>query len=101
LVHQGAYDDGNLFEEDRIAGRNEFIQLQDIRRIERAIEAETVRLHPDDGQSTLRWVENLRAKDYLLGFKSKSDPPPPSSGLVADVFTLMVQTKWQRKIFEK
>ncbi|KAJ7867319.1 hypothetical protein B0H13DRAFT_2351978 [Mycena leptocephala] len=101
LVHQGAYDDDNLFNEDRIAGRNEFIQLQDIRRIEKAIEAETVCLHPDDGQSTLRWVENLRAKDYLLGFKLKSDPPPPSSGLAADVFTLMVRTKWQRKMFAK
>jgi hypothetical protein len=62
---------------------------------------ETVQLHPDDGQSTIRWVENLRAKGHLLGFKSKTDPSPPDSGVPEDAFTLMTQTDWQRHMFQK
>ncbi|KAK7055933.1 hypothetical protein R3P38DRAFT_2761082 [Favolaschia claudopus] len=104
-VHRGIYDNDNLFEEDLddgfVASRTEFIQLRDIRRIQKDIEAETVRLHKDDGQSTLQWVEKLRADGHLLGFKSKTDPPPPGSGLAPDVFSLMVQTKWQQKMFVK
>ncbi|KAJ6557623.1 hypothetical protein B0H19DRAFT_884853, partial [Mycena capillaripes] len=55
LVHGDVYNDDNTFEDDDdngvVASRNDFIQLKDIRRIEKAIEAESVRLHPDDGQS--------------------------------------------------
>ncbi|KAJ7110912.1 hypothetical protein C8R44DRAFT_533129, partial [Mycena epipterygia] len=55
LIHQGVYDADDLFENDLTGGpvahRAEFIQLRDIRRIEKDIEAETVRLHPDDGLS--------------------------------------------------
>ncbi|KAJ7092325.1 hypothetical protein B0H15DRAFT_777313 [Mycena belliarum] len=105
LIHRGVYDSDALFEGefdgDAVAARTEFIQLRDIRRIEKDIEAETVRLNPDDGLSTLQWVRNLEAKGHLLGFKSKSDTPPPGSGLDRDVFTLMVQTDWQRCMFKK
>ncbi|KAJ7488704.1 hypothetical protein B0H11DRAFT_1720367 [Mycena galericulata] len=73
MMHRGAYDKDDLFEQDLdanfVAERTEFIVLRDIRRIEKGIEAEAVRLHPDDGQSTMRWVENLRNKGHLLGFK--------------------------------
>jgi hypothetical protein len=91
----------NYDEEDVPADRSEFIQLSDIRRIEKEIEAESVRFHSDDGLSTLQWVKQLEAKGHLLGFKAKSDPPPPGSGLDADVFTLMLQTNWQRTMFQK
>ncbi|KAJ7210954.1 hypothetical protein C8J57DRAFT_1097961 [Mycena rebaudengoi] len=105
LIHHGVYHEDALFEQDldgtAVAARSEFIQLRDIRRIEKKLEAENVRLHPDDGRSTLLWVENLRAKDHLLGFKSKTDPPPPSSNLASDVFFLAFQTSWQRKMFAK
>ncbi|KAJ7691317.1 hypothetical protein B0H17DRAFT_1133839 [Mycena rosella] len=80
----------------RVAKRTEFIELQDIRRIQKGIEAETVRLHPDDGQSTLQWIERLRRAGHLLGFKSKTDPIPPGSDLTPDIFMLMIQTDWQR-----
>ncbi|KAJ7282530.1 hypothetical protein C8J57DRAFT_1554562 [Mycena rebaudengoi] len=66
-----------------VAARTEFIQLRDIRRIQKEIEAENIRLAPDDGLSTQRWVEILRTKSHLLGFKSKLDPPP-GSGLALD-----------------
>lgn len=74
-----------------------FIQLRDILRTKKDIEAETVRLHPDDGESIRVWVEELCRQGFLLGFKAKSDPPPPGSGLESDMFSLMVQTKWQQK----
>ncbi|KAJ7241759.1 hypothetical protein C8J57DRAFT_1084823 [Mycena rebaudengoi] len=85
MLHRGVYDQDTLFEcdlnADSVAARTEFIELRDIRRIEKDIEAEAVRLHPDDGQSILKWVERLKAKGYLLGFKSKTDPAPPGSGI--------------------
>jgi hypothetical protein len=77
------------------------IQLHDIRRIEKQIEAETVHLDPDNGISTLRWVHNLQRKGQLLGFKSRSDPPPLGSGLDQDIFVCMIQTNWQRSMFAK
>ncbi|KAJ7225616.1 hypothetical protein GGX14DRAFT_386431 [Mycena pura] len=106
-LHRGVYnsDSEDFVEQDPdenlVATRNEFIQLKDIRRIEKEIENETVQLDPDDGRSTLLWVVNLREKGQLLGFKSKTDPPPAGSGLEANVFTLSVQTGWQRKMFRK
>ncbi|KAJ7754950.1 hypothetical protein DFH07DRAFT_773516 [Mycena maculata] len=103
LIHRGVYDSNNLFDEDldpnSVVSRMEFIQLRDIHRRQKEIEAETVRLDRDDGISTLRWVNNLRAKDSVLGFKSRTNPPPPDSGLNPDVFTLMIQTRQQRRIF--
>ncbi|KAJ7161863.1 hypothetical protein C8R43DRAFT_880427 [Mycena crocata] len=105
LLHHGVYDDEDTFENDldgaHVASRAEFIQLRDVRRIETEIEAETVRLHPDDGLSTLKWVEHMDAKGHILGFKSKTDPPPPGSGLAQDLFTLMIQTRWQQRMFQK
>ncbi|KAK6971284.1 hypothetical protein R3P38DRAFT_3242736 [Favolaschia claudopus] len=103
LIHGGVYHQDSLFDSDdtTTASRNDFIQLQDIRRIEKAIEAESIRLHSGDGESTLLWVERLRAQGMLLGFKAKSQPPPADSGLEPDVFILMVQTKWQKQKFEQ
>ncbi|KAJ7746841.1 hypothetical protein DFH07DRAFT_691342, partial [Mycena maculata] len=53
IIHGGVYDQDDLFERDETvkAARSEFIELRDIRRIEKEIEAENVRLHPDDGES--------------------------------------------------
>jgi hypothetical protein len=102
LVHRGAYHNNTQSDDDledtSNPVRTEFIQLRDIRRIEKDIKAEDIQLDSDDGRSTLLWVKRLRANGYLLGFKSKTDPPPPNSYLAPDVFTLMVQTGWQRKM---
>jgi hypothetical protein len=82
------YDQDDLFEQDldgsSVADHTEFITLRDIRRIGKDIEAENVRLHPDDGQFTLKWVDTLQRKGHLLGFKSKTDPSPPGSNVPAD-----------------
>jgi hypothetical protein len=73
LIHHGVYDNDDVFErdldDDFVAARSEFMQLKDIQHIEKEIEADSVRLNPDDDLSTIRWVENLRIKGHLLGFK--------------------------------
>ncbi|KAJ6540761.1 hypothetical protein B0H19DRAFT_872761, partial [Mycena capillaripes] len=55
LLHRDVYDNDDLFEHDldetHVADRTEFIPLRDIWRIAKDIEAENVRLHPDDGKS--------------------------------------------------
>ncbi|KAJ7745826.1 hypothetical protein DFH07DRAFT_725469, partial [Mycena maculata] len=98
IIHGGVYDQDDLFEHDETVNA-ELIKLRDIRRIEKEIEAESVRLHPDDGESTLKWVKILHAKGHLLGFKSRTDPPPRGSDLPPDLFLLMIQTEWQRRMF--
>ncbi|KAJ7107299.1 hypothetical protein C8R43DRAFT_905769, partial [Mycena crocata] len=103
LVHNGVYSGDDAFDTDfepgHVAARSEFIQLKDIQRIEKDLGAESIRLHPDDGQSTTLWVEKLRAKDYILAFKSRTDPSPPGSQLASDIFFLAIQTPWQRRMF--
>jgi hypothetical protein len=79
--------------------RNDFIMLADIRCIEKAIEAETVRLECDDGKSVFLWAERLRAMDSLLGFKSCVCVAPPESRLAKEVFVLAFQTPSQRDQF--
>ncbi|KAF7372423.1 SWIM-type domain-containing protein [Mycena venus] len=105
MLHRGVYDHDELFTQDLdanyVASRMEFIELRDIRRIEKEIEAEAIRLHPDDGQSTILWVQRLRNKGHLLAFKSKTDPVPPGSNLTHNLFLLAIQTDWQRQIFAK
>lgn len=82
-----------------IPHRNDFITLADVCRIEKAIEAETIHLDPDDGKSTFLWVEQLCASNSLLGFKSRACLVPLGSKLADDAFVLMVQTPSQREQF--
>ena len=81
--------------------RNDFITLADVRRIEKAIEAEAIRLEHDDGKSVFLWAEKLRVADSLLGFKSCACPAPPESGLADDAFVLAFQTPSQRDQFHR
>jgi hypothetical protein len=109
LVHNGTYKDQAQFndasdedpDDDWPPLRTDFVQLRDVRRIEKAIEAEEIQLHTDDGLSTLSWIEQLRERGHLLGFKSKTNSPPLDSNLAGDVFSLMFQTGWQRRMFRK
>ncbi|KAI0047191.1 hypothetical protein FA95DRAFT_1492871 [Auriscalpium vulgare] len=52
------------FRADRESGildRDSFVKMTDIRRIERLVEAETIRLDQDDGRSCLRWADKLHS----------------------------------------
>ncbi|KAJ7673541.1 hypothetical protein B0H17DRAFT_1140875 [Mycena rosella] len=66
LLHGGVYEDDGPLENDLdntdntgVTTRAEFIELCDIQSIQKDIEAETVRLHPDDGESSMLWVKQL------------------------------------------
>ena len=62
LVHRGVYqlDDVNAdADATQQIHRDSFVTMSDIYRLKKDIDAETTRIHPDDGQSTLSWVERL------------------------------------------
>ncbi|KAF8074779.1 hypothetical protein FPV67DRAFT_1364291, partial [Lyophyllum atratum] len=80
---------------------NDFIKLADIHRIEKAIEAEFIRLDRDDGRSTFDWAQRLQTEDSLLAYKSVACPAPPNSGLAKDSFCLIIQTELQRRLFHE
>lgn len=56
-------------------------------------------MHKDDGQSILQWVARL--KGDILAFKSSAEAAPAGSGLDPDTFVLILQTEYQREVFEK
>ncbi|KAJ7757388.1 hypothetical protein DFH07DRAFT_958746 [Mycena maculata] len=80
---------------------SEFVTAADIRKIEKEIEVETIRLDAQDGQSTKECVENLRKRGELMGFKGSSDASPAGSSLASDTFALCVQTKYQSECWQK
>ncbi|KAJ7091313.1 hypothetical protein C8R43DRAFT_835691, partial [Mycena crocata] len=108
---------GNVHTEDNLenlrskpSGRNEFVTAADVRQIEVRQYAsenfvithtETIRLDAQDGQSTKEWVENLRKRGELLGFKASADVAPTGSSLASDTFALCLQTKYQRECWTK
>lgn len=55
----------------------------------------------DDRQSVLLWVDQLRKDGNILTFKSSADSMPKDSGLDEDAFVLVMQTPYQREVFEK
>lgn len=83
------------------ARRSEFCTRADIRRIEKMIEEETVRLASQDGESVLKWVKVLRERGHYVEIKTSSDQPPPDSNLDKDSFVLIIQTKYQRECWQK
>lgn len=81
--------------------QNEFISRADIRRVEKSIEEETIRLGQKDGESVLAWAQRLEAQGALLAFKPANDTPPNGSNLDSDVFVLIIQTKYMREKWEE
>jgi hypothetical protein len=75
--------------------------MADIRRIQKGIEAEDIRMHSKDSLSTLEWVNRCREDGSLLAFKASSDPAPLNSELDADAFALCIQTRYQQECWEK
>ncbi|KAI0037342.1 hypothetical protein FA95DRAFT_1507072, partial [Auriscalpium vulgare] len=53
--------------------RDEFVTLADIRRIQKGIQAENIRLHPDDGMSARLWIERLRKRGIPVAWMLSSD----------------------------
>lgn len=100
VINGDVYDTPELME-TRPASRDEFVQMADILRIQKLLEKETIRLHSNDGLSSLKWIEALKKDGSILAFKSSSDPPPEGSGLAPDVFVLCIQTTYQKQLFSR
>jgi hypothetical protein len=49
----------------------------------------------------MKWVDILKDEDAFLGVKAKTDTPQPGLGLADDLFYLMIQTVFQRKMYKK
>ena len=65
------------------------------------IESEQVCLHKNDGESVLELVVRLCKEDAILTFKSGGDPAPTDSTLADNAFVLIMQSAFQKKVFEK
>ncbi|KAJ7645737.1 hypothetical protein B0H17DRAFT_1215974 [Mycena rosella] len=92
------YREGNLDDlRSKRADRRHFATRADIRRIQKMIEEETIRLASGDGASVLAWVQKLRDEGHFVFLKRSDEPPPPGSNLDPDSFVLIIQTKYQRE----
>ena len=65
------------------------------------IEAENIRLDKNDGESVLHWVEKLRESGEIIAFKSSTGAVPDRSALAKDAFVLVIQTEYQKEVYQK
>jgi hypothetical protein len=79
--------------------RDQFISLQDVCRMARAVKEENIRLHKEDAISTKLWVDRLKAKNTHIFYKNKLDPPPSGLKLQGKDFILCIQTTFQADVF--
>ncbi|KAJ8089203.1 hypothetical protein PM082_014451 [Marasmius tenuissimus] len=64
------------------ANRSEFATRADVRRIQKVIEEEMIRLASQDGASVLEWVKNLQGLGHFVELKTSANNPPPDSLLL-------------------
>ena len=65
------------------------------------IESEQIRLYQHNGESVLEWVAWLRKDDAVLAFKSGADPALKDLNLADNAFVLIMQSAFQRRVFEQ
>ncbi|KAF5333556.1 hypothetical protein D9611_002587 [Ephemerocybe angulata] len=95
-------EEGNSSASDADVSRSEFISRSDVRRVERIIEEESIRLAKKDGPSVLRWVEKLRSEGHYVFLKTSSDASAATSvRLDSDAFVLIIQTQYQQECWQK
>ncbi|KAJ7572765.1 hypothetical protein C8J56DRAFT_806601, partial [Mycena floridula] len=105
-MQRGIHKESNLDhlrDDNRKSTRSEFITMADIRRIQKGIEAEDIRMHTKDSLSTLEWVNRCREEGSLLAFKASSDLPPEGSTMDPEdkTFFLGIQTRYQQECWEE
>ena len=81
--------------------RNQFATRADVRRIQKTIEEELIRLAAQDGASVLEWVKQLRERGHFVELKTSAEPPPANSYLERNSFILIIQTRYQRECWGK
>lgn len=99
-MHGKVYSEGD-HNTSKLIKRCQFATHADIRRIQKKIDAESVRLASDDGESVLLWVERLRALGHHLELKRSCDPTPEGSTVAKETFILIIQTKYQRECWQR
>ncbi|KAF5342494.1 hypothetical protein D9611_001695 [Ephemerocybe angulata] len=99
---------GNVYREENIeylksstAIRAEFATRADVRRIQRSIKEETIRLAPTDGASVLEWARQLRDDGHFVFLKTSAEGAPLGSGLDSKSFVLIIQTKYQQELWKQ
>lgn len=108
LIFTARTDSGYDYTEENLGNlkvegtqRSEFCTRAVVRRIEKRIEEETIRLATQDGESVLRWVNVLQARGHYILIKTSNNEPPPNSNLNKDVFILIIQMKYQQECWKK
>jgi hypothetical protein len=80
--------------------RDHYMTMGEIGRIRKDIERESIRLDPNNANSTRIWVETLQSEGHFIVYKDKLDQPPEGSDLAEDLFFLCIQMKFQREAFQ-
>ena len=70
-------------------------------RFHRIVENKEIHHNENDGVSIQVWVALIQQDSGEAFLKDKLDPPPPGSGLPADIFVLCIQTDFQRVQFQR
>jgi hypothetical protein len=80
---------------------DKFADFSDVSRVARVLDAETVRLHPQDGVSVKLWVERLREENILVFYKDRLDASPPGLQMHEKDILLCIQTPYQLDAFRR
>ncbi|KAJ7906617.1 hypothetical protein B0H13DRAFT_2333252 [Mycena leptocephala] len=100
-ITKNMYEESNLDEtRTNKAHRRDFVTRADVRRIQKMIEEESIRLAAQDGPSVLAWAEKLR-EGHFVSLKRSDESAPAGSQLDDDSFVLIGQTKYQRECWQK
>ena len=81
--------------------QDQYIQMDDISHISRALDWEKICLHPKDKISIQMWLNILRLEGANAFCKDKIDHTPQGSGLSEDLFCLVLQTRFQSEMFQE
>jgi hypothetical protein len=65
------------------------------------LDAETIRLHPEDVISLKLWVERFREENILTFYKDKLDPSPPELPMHEGQLIVCMQTQFQLDTFRR
>ena len=81
--------------------RDKFVDFGNVSRVARVLDAETIRLHPQDGASMKLWVERLKEENILIFYKDKLDASPPGLPMHENDLLLCIQTPYQLDAFRR
>ena len=81
--------------------RDKFVDFSDVSRVAQLVDAEMIRLHPQDGVSVKLWVERLKEENILIFYKDRLDASPPGLPMLEGHLILCIQTRYQLDAFRR